>query len=292
MSWPSFDEPSKETHARSSCSLPLGSVCIRNPRQIREVRWSKPVAVGNNGWKDWRNLRHWWKPPRLIAWKTGWDMRTMKGCLRALLLGILMTEVLHLEVSAWGQAIGFQPVPAPFPSGTILDVTPAVSADRRYVRLSLNPTFSVLNGFTNYTVPAAVSGGGAGMNGAIGGLGGAGGLGALGGGNGVRSVGLGGPTVAGAAPGLILGTPAGDPFEQALRSPPAVSLPASPSVSQEEKPRTQAGNSQASAPRSQRRGASRPQHAIKTRRKTAGSSSAYGKQTLPEVPTDVFPFEP
>ena len=56
-----------------------------------------------------------------------------------LLVGFLTMEVLHLEVSARGQAIGFQPIPAPFPSGTILDVTPAVSADRRYVRLSSTP---------------------------------------------------------------------------------------------------------------------------------------------------------
>ena len=106
-------------------------------------------------------------------------MRTMKGCFRALLVGFLMMEVLHLELSARGQAIGFQPVPQAFPSGSILDVTPAISADRRYVRMSINASFSVLNGFTNYSVPAAVSGGGAGMNGLMGGIGGAGGLGGL-----------------------------------------------------------------------------------------------------------------
>jgi len=180
---------------------------------------------------------------------TGWDMRTMKGCLRALLLGFLTLVVSNFEVSARGQAIGFQPTVAPFPSGSILDVTPAVSADRRYVRMSLAPNFSVLNGFTNYSVPAAVSGGGANMNGPIGG---AGGLGALGGGNGIRSVGLGGPTVAEAAPGLVFGQPAGDPFEQALRSPSAASLPASASLSQEEKPRARAHNPQTSVARSKR----------------------------------------
>lgn len=155
----------------------------------------------------------------------------MKGCLHALLVGFLTMELGHLEVSARGQAIGFQPIPAPFPSGAILDVTPAVSADRRYVRMSLGVSFSELSGFTTYSVPAAVSGGGAGMNGPIGGIGGAGGLGGLGGANSVRSVGLGGPTVAGAAPGLVFGPPAGDPFKQALRGPSAVCLPASSSLS-------------------------------------------------------------
>jgi len=216
----------------------------------------------------------------------------MKGCLRALLAGFLTMLVSHFEVSARGQAIGFQPIPAPFPSGAILDVTPAVSADRRYVRMSLGVSFSELNGFTTYSVPAAVSGGGANMNGPIGGIGGAGGLGALGGANGIRSVGLGGPTVAGAAPGLVFGPPAGDPFEQALGSPSAASLPASSSVSQEEKPRARARNSQTNLARSQRRGASRPQRAVKTRSKSAGSTSPNGEQTLPEGPTGVFPLDP
>jgi hypothetical protein len=173
----------------------------------------------------------------------------MKGCLRALLAGLLTMAVSHFEVSARGQAIGFQPIPAPFPSGSILDVTPAVSADRRYVRMSLGVSFSTLNGFTNYSVPAAVSGGGANMNGPIGGLGGAGGLGALGGANGMRSVGLGGPTVADAAPGLVFGQPVGDPFEQALRSPSVASLPASSPLSQEAKPRARARNSQSNLAR-------------------------------------------
>jgi hypothetical protein len=216
----------------------------------------------------------------------------MKACLRALLVCFLMIQLLQLEASVRGQAIGFQPVPAAFPNGPFLNVTPAVSADRRYVRMSLDVSFNVLNGFTTYTVPAAVSGGGAGMIPRLGGLGGAGGLGAAGGANGIRSVGLGGPTVAGAAPGLVIGQPAGDPFEQALRSPQAVSLPASPSFSQEEMPRTRAGNPQASLARSRQRGATRPQHAVKTRRKSAGSSSTYKKQALPEVPTDDFPFDP
>ena len=84
----------------------------------------------------------------------------------------------------------------------MLDVTPAVSADRRYVRMSLGVSFNDILGFTTYSVPAAVSGGGAaGMNGLLGGLGGAGGGGA-GGGGGARSVGLGGPVAVGPTPGI------------------------------------------------------------------------------------------
>ena len=77
-------------------------------------------------------------------------------------------------------AIAYTPQVGFIPNGSTLSVTPAVSADRRYVRLSVNPFFNTLNGFTTYTAPlGAVSGGGAGgfagMNGPIGGGGAVGG---------------------------------------------------------------------------------------------------------------------
>jgi hypothetical protein len=51
-----------------------------------------------------------------------------------------------------------------------MTVTPAVSADRRYVRLNVNAYFNAINGFTNFTTPlGAVSGGGAAGGGAGGG---------------------------------------------------------------------------------------------------------------------------
>src|SRR5262249_29152570 len=62
-------------------------------------------------------------------------------------------------------------------SGQTMTVTPAVTPDRRYVRLSVNAYFNVLNGFQSFTTPLAavggpVTGGGgsfnAGMNGVIG----------------------------------------------------------------------------------------------------------------------------
>jgi hypothetical protein len=205
----------------------------------------------------------------------------MKGWLGAL-IAILPLMAGLIEGSVRGQAIGFQPVPAPLPNGTILDVTPAVSADRRYVRLTLNPTFSVINGFTNYSVPAAVSGGGVGMNGPIGGLGGAGGLGGLGGATGLRSVELGGTTVAAAAPGLVLGQPAGDPFEQAAHRPSGAAGSATPPSSLEEQPGIRSGNPHASMGRSQRRSVSRTPHPLKPRRKLAGSSRPHVSQMPPE----------
>src|SRR3954452_11167661 len=104
-----------------------------------------------------------------------------------------MTKKLFAVVGMWialgpwsgstvrAQAVAFQPVVTPFPSGVGLDVTPSVSADRRYVRMGIGVSFTTLLGFDTYSAPAAVSGGG--MNGAIGGLGG-GGMGMGGGGGG------------------------------------------------------------------------------------------------------------
>ena len=93
--------------------------------------------------------------------------------------------------------IAFAPVVNSFPNGVTLNVTPVVSHDRRYVRMTLNPIFNSLQGFDAYSVPFAVSGqggrgagGGGGLGGlGGGGLGGAGGFGGGGGaGGGFRSV--------------------------------------------------------------------------------------------------------
>ena len=73
--------------------------------------------------------------------------------------------------SARGQAVAYEPVVGFVPNGVTMSVTPVVSADRRYVRLSVSPFFNTVNGFENFGIPAAVSGGGsslAGMNGLIG----------------------------------------------------------------------------------------------------------------------------
>jgi hypothetical protein len=85
--------------------------------------------------------------------------------------GLLTLGIQGLAPCARGQAIAFEPVVGFVPTGSTLTVTPVVSADRRYVRLSVNPFFNTLNGFSTFGIPGAVSGGpsvNAGMNGVIG----------------------------------------------------------------------------------------------------------------------------
>jgi hypothetical protein len=85
--------------------------------------------------------------------------------------GLITLGIQGLAPCARGQAIAFEPVVGFVPTGSTLTVTPVVSADRRYVRLSVNPFFNALNGFSTFGIPGAVSGGpsvNAGMNGVIG----------------------------------------------------------------------------------------------------------------------------
>ncbi len=111
-------------------------------------------------------------------------------------LGLLLATGHGFEPVARGQgAVAFVPQVGFVPNGATLSVTPAVSADRRYVRLSVNPYFNTVNGFTTYTSQlGAVGGGGAGGfgGGGAGGLGGGGGAGGFAGMNGVMGGGMGG----------------------------------------------------------------------------------------------------
>ena len=59
-------------------------------------------------------------------------------------------------------AVAFSPTPAPLLDGVQLFVTPVVSSDRRYVRMSLTPSFTTVTGLSTFSVPAAVGGGGLG----------------------------------------------------------------------------------------------------------------------------------
>jgi hypothetical protein len=103
-------------------------------------------------------------------------------------LGTVALLNLATATPASAQAVAFQPVVNSFPSGVQLWTQPVVSADRRYVRLGVNPLFTDLLGFDAFSVPAAVSGGGVG-GGAGGGLGGIGGGGGGAGGGGGGAVG-------------------------------------------------------------------------------------------------------
>jgi hypothetical protein len=89
----------------------------------------------------------------------------------AAIFGLITLGIQDFGPDARGQAIAFEPVIGQALTGSTLGITPVVSADRRYVRLSVNPSFNVLNGFTTIGIPGAVSGGpsvNAGMNGVIG----------------------------------------------------------------------------------------------------------------------------
>lgn len=74
-----------------------------------------------------------------------------------------------LAPASRGQAVAFVPIVQSFPNGVTMSATPVVSADRRYVRLTMNPQFTVLEGFDPIQVPAAVTGGGAAGGGGLGG---------------------------------------------------------------------------------------------------------------------------
>ncbi len=57
-------------------------------------------------------------------------------------------------------AVAFQPVIEQIPDGVTLNVTPVVTADRRYVRLTLAPSFTVIQGVDTFSFGAGAVGGG------------------------------------------------------------------------------------------------------------------------------------
>lgn len=90
----------------------------------------------------------------------------MRASLRTIAAGGLLLLLGDGPPECLAQAVGFAPIPGVIPDGVSLTATPAVSHDRRYVRLSVNPTFSTVTGFQSFPVPAAVGGGGGGAGGA------------------------------------------------------------------------------------------------------------------------------
>jgi hypothetical protein len=97
--------------------------------------------------------------------------------------------------------VAYQPVVSPILNGAALSATPVVSPDRRYVRMTLNPYFNTVNGFTTYSAPIAAVGGG-GFGGAGGVIGGGGGFAGMGGviGGGGGFGGMGGAGMGGSMP--------------------------------------------------------------------------------------------
>ncbi len=223
---------------------------------------------------------------------------TTRVCALAL-VGLLALANQGFENPVRGQAVGFQPVVGSFPSGTTLNVTPAVTADRRYVRMSVNPFFNDLLGFDTFPVPAAVTGG-AGMNGALGGGGGIGGGGAGGaGGGGFRAAGLGPlmPRAAGGGGGPAGGTAgfASDPFAQALDQSNATRS-ASPSASPQReagaRPSARAARPKAGASQAHARGAAVARKSAKKKVRYANTSDPAADAAALDSGAGFFPFGP
>src|SRR5260370_37958947 len=82
-------------------------------------------------------------------------IRNLKG---VAVFGLVVLLGRCFDSGARGQ-VAFQPSVGVIFNGPALSVTPVVSADRRYVRLGINASFNAVNGFTNFSVPAAVGGG-------------------------------------------------------------------------------------------------------------------------------------
>ena len=101
-----------------------------------------------------------------------------------------------------GFAIGYRPIIQTFLEGTSLTVLPVVSADRRYVRLSVAPLFSNITDVQTFSFAGGGAGGTAGgAGGGAGGVGGAGGAGGGVGGAGGAGGGVGGAGGAGGGVG-------------------------------------------------------------------------------------------
>ncbi len=109
----------------------------------------------------------------------------------------LFALVAGVPSPARAQAIAYIPEVGFIPTGQTMTVTPVVSADRRYVRLTIDAFFNALNGIQSFSFPGAgVSGGGFGGFGGGGfgggGFGGGGFGGGVGGGGGFGGGGFGG----------------------------------------------------------------------------------------------------
>lgn len=123
---------------------------------------------------------------------------------KAAAMGLVVAGGAWFNDAARGQsAVAYTPQVSGILNGAAMQVTPVVSADRRYVRVSVNAYFNTVNGFSTYSAPlGAVSGGGSGSIGGGGGGGLGGGLGGLGGGGGAGAAGGGGVGAGGGFAGM------------------------------------------------------------------------------------------
>jgi hypothetical protein len=68
-----------------------------------------------------------------------------------------------------GGAVGFQPIIQVLPEGTMMGVTGVISADRRYVRISVAPVFSTIGDVQTFTFAGSSQQTGGGGGGGLGG---------------------------------------------------------------------------------------------------------------------------
>ena len=72
----------------------------------------------------------------------------------------------HLYLASTCANCNNSPIIGSVPNGVTMTVTPVVSADRRYVRMTLSPFFNANNGFTTFQFPSLGAVGGSGLGGA------------------------------------------------------------------------------------------------------------------------------
>ena len=87
---------------------------------------------------------------------------TFNGAAATIFTGQLQYYIQSVQPIVGPGSVAFVPQIGILNNGVMLSVTPVVTADRRYVRMTLSPFFNTINGFTVISVPAAVGGSGLG----------------------------------------------------------------------------------------------------------------------------------
>ena len=75
---------------------------------------------------------------------------TMNGAPATIFSNVVQYYVAGLTPIVGPGAVAYTPQIGSVPNGVTLTVTPVVSADRRYVRMTLSPFFNANNGFTTF----------------------------------------------------------------------------------------------------------------------------------------------
>jgi type II secretory pathway component GspD/PulD (secretin) len=84
---------------------------------------------------------------------------TFNGAAATIFNNIVQYYIQSLTPIVGPGAVAYSPTIGLIPSGVTLTVTPVVSADRRYVRMTLTPFFNALNNLQTFTFPGGAVGG-------------------------------------------------------------------------------------------------------------------------------------